>query len=66
MVDRKTTDQKIDELARAVRVGFEETATKQQLQLVVDNVDLLRADMHDVKVTLGPLVSHTVTMEREV
>ena len=61
-----STKRDIENLAIAVKHGFNETATKQQLRLVVDNVDLLRADVHDVKVTLGPLVHHVATMEREV
>ncbi len=46
----------IEKLAQLVKRGFEEMATKQQLQLVVDNLDLARSDIHDIKLTLGPLV----------
>lgn len=66
----RTSKQDLGNLAIMTKHGFDEItgkmATKDQLQLVVDNVDLLRADIHDIKITLGPLVSHTVAMEREV
>ena len=62
----KTTEQLIEELAQAVNRGFSETATKAQLQLVADNLDLARADIHDIKITLGPLVRHVAAMEEKV
>lgn len=55
-----------------VKRGFDETATKrdltalatkEQLQLVNDNLDLARADIHDIKLALGPLVRHVAAME---
>lgn len=58
-----------------VKRGFDETvtkrdlaalATREQLQLVVDNLDLARADIHDIKLTLGPLVRYAAAMERDV
>jgi len=75
MVKRKSHEDLLEELARAIKRGFDEVvtkkdlellATREQLQLIVDNVDLLRADVHDIKLTLGPLVRHVATMERDV
>lgn len=70
MPKKRTAEGLIEELARAVKRGFDDVsermATKEQLQLVADNVDLLRADIHDIKLTLGPLVRHAAAMERDV
>lgn len=75
MPKKRTAEALIEELARVVKRGFDEVATKrdleslatkEQLQLVADNVDLLRADAHDIKLTLGPLVRHAAAMERDV
>ena len=69
---KKTSEQLIEELASAVKHGFDETAskkdlealaTKEQLQLVADNLDLVCADIHDIKLTLGPLVRMVAQME---
>ena len=58
-----------------VKRGFDDTAskrdlegmaTKQQLQLVADNLDLMKADIHDMKITLGPLVRQSIATERRV
>ena len=63
MPKKRTVEDRIDELARAVKRGFDEVATKQQLQLVIDSQDLVRADVHDIKLILGPLVRHFAAME---
>ena len=60
-------DVTLNDLADMVRIGFDEVhgrlddtnarmATKEMLQLVVDDVDTIRADVRDIKITLGPLV----------
>ena len=63
MAKRKSAETRVEELTRLVKRGFDETATKQQLQLVVDSLDLARSDIHDIKLTLGPLVRHAAAME---
>lgn len=64
---KKTT---IEELARMVKAGFDETATKHEVragfQLLTDSLDLIRQDVHDIKPTLGPLVRYAATMEEKV
>jgi hypothetical protein len=62
----KPVEQQIDDLARAVKRGFDDTATKTQLQIMGDSMDLVRADVQDIKLTLGPLVRHVASTERRV
>ena len=60
----------IEDLARMVKAGFDETATKHEVrtgfQLLTDSLDLVRQDVHDIKLTLGPLVRHAAAMEEKV
>ncbi|MDP3770555.1 MAG: hypothetical protein Q8R40_06500 [bacterium] len=50
----------IDDLGVMVQKGFrdveERMATKDMLKAVVDGMDIMRADIRDIKITLGPLV----------
>ncbi len=66
MARKQTIEEGIEKLAQLVKRGFDDIATKQQLQLVVDNLDLVRSDIHDIKLTLGPLVRQTIATERRV
>lgn len=47
---KKTT---IEELARMVKAGFDETATKHEVragfQALADTIDIVRQDVHDIK-----------------
>ncbi len=67
---KKTVEDKIDELARMVKRGFNETATKREVQLgfqtVNEDMSLIRADIHDIKMVLGPLVRHVAAMEDRI
>lgn len=70
---KKTVEDKIDELERMVKRGFDETATKTdlnrvegRLSVVIDDLELVKADIHDIKMVLGPLVRHTAAMEERV
>lgn len=66
MAKKQTIEDRIEKLAQLIKRGFDDLATKQQLQLVADNLDLARADIHDIKITLGPLVRQTIATERRV
>lgn len=62
----------IEDFAQLVKRGFDETATKQEVRLgfqtVSDILDAIRADIHDIKMVLGPLtrtVAHMETLLRE-
>ena len=66
MARKQTIEEGIEKLAQLVKRGFDDIATKQQLQLVVENLDLVRSDIHDIKLTLGPLVRQTIATERRV
>lgn len=55
---------------RAMNAGFDSVearmATKDQLRLVIDGLNLVRADVVDIKRTLGPLVNITAAGERRM
>lgn len=57
----------VEDFVQLVKRGFDETATKQEMrmgfQTVADALDLIRQDVHDIKVTLGPLVRTVAHME---
>ncbi len=67
----------IEMLAQMIQRGFQETATKSELQelrkhgdenfrLLADDIRLVKEDVHDMKITLGPLVRTVAQMEREL
>ncbi|MDP3772450.1 MAG: hypothetical protein Q8Q94_03705 [bacterium] len=67
----------IETLAEMIRRGFHETATKSELEelrkhgdenfrLLADDIRLVKEDVHDMKITLGPLVRTVVQMEHEL
>lgn len=61
----------IEELASSTQEEFLAIRTEQQktnstLVTMVDTLDLMRADIHDIKLTLGPLARHATAMEEEV
>ena len=71
----------IDDLAVMIQNGFSDVsdrmATKKEMNerfqqvderinLIVEGMDLMRADIHDIKLTLGPLVRTVAQMEDEI
>lgn len=68
MPKRKTTDERIEELARIVKAGFDEVATKHEVRAgfdaVTSSLDLIRQDIHDIKLVQGPLVRSVAHTER--
>ena len=60
----------IDDLAVMVQNGFQEIrrtmATKDMLSIVVDSMDLIREDVRDIKISLGPLVRMVATMDTDI
>ena len=77
MARKKTTDEPIEELARAVKRSFDEVATRQEVralgtqvgdgfEAMISSLDLVRQDIHDIKITLGPIVQHMAATERRV
>jgi len=75
---KKTTDQKIDDLALAVKRGFDGVDEKfkgidekfksldQQFKTVFDQLRILGSDMHDVKITLASLLKMVAERDREI
>lgn len=67
---KKSIEVQIELLARMVKHGFDEVsssmATRQQLQILSDNHDLTRADIQDIKRTLGPLVQASAYYDRQL
>ncbi len=67
MVKKQMT---IDDLAVMVQKGFHEThaimATKDDLRLLFDQIENVRADVHDIKITLGALVRTVAAHENEM
>lgn len=74
MVKRHVT---IDDLAVMVKRGFDQTATKEELRGirnemqefrkdVIDEFEKINADIHDINITLGPLVRMVAAMELEL
>ena len=76
MIKKQTT---IDDLAVMVQKGFREIehnmatkdmlenmATKDMLKLVVESVDIIREDVRDIKITLGPLVRMVAALETDM
>ena len=59
-----TTHEEIENLARITHEEF--FNVNKTLGVLADSQDLIRSDIHDIKLTLGPLVSHTVAMERDM
>ncbi len=61
----------VEELATMTQEEFLATgktldAITGTLHTVVDTLDLIRADVHDIKLTLGPLVRQVAVMEEKV
>ena len=60
----------IDDLAVMVQKGFREIedkmATKDMLGAVVEGMDIIREDVRDIKITLGPLVHIVAALETDM
>jgi len=75
MKDKEQKIESIDELARLTQHEFLEVGdhldrlekkTDDGFKTVVDLLDLIRADVHDVKITLGPLARTVADLEGSV
>lgn len=75
MKDKGQKIESIDELARLTQQEFLEVGdrldrldkkTDDGFKTVVDLLDLIRADVHDVKITLGPLARTVADLEGSV
>jgi len=75
MQDKEQKIESIDELARLTQQEFLEVGdrldrlekkTDDGFKTVVDLLDLIRADVHDVKITLGPLSRIVADLEGSV
>ena len=67
----------IETLAVMIQNGFKETASKKEVderfkavdgtfKAIVDQLDLMRADIRDIKITLGPLVHMVAALDTDV
>lgn len=70
MAKKKMT---IEELAGMVKRGFDNTATKGDLKrlediikVMDDRISNLEDDVHDIKITMGPLVRMVVALESDM
>lgn len=45
---------------------LKDMVTKDMLQIVVDDIELIRADIRDIKITLGPLVRMVAALDTDV
>ncbi len=77
MAKRKTPEELFEKLARMVKRGFDETATKSDLaalrhdidgkfRTVTDSLEQLQRDMRDVKTILGPLARGVIEHEERL
>ena len=77
MAKRKTPEELFEKLARMVKRGFDDTATKSDLaalrhefggkfQTVTDSLEQLQRDSREVKVILGPLARGMVEHEERI
>lgn len=67
----------IDDLAVMVQKGFQgvdkrfesiedRMVTKDMLSIVVDSIDIIREDVRDIKIRLGPLVHMVAAMDTDI
>lgn len=71
----------IDDLAIMIQKGFSDVNERmttrkevnerfqqvdEKINLIVEGMDFIRADIHDIKLTLGPLVRTVTQMENEL
>lgn len=67
----------IEDLAVMVKKGFDQTATRQyvderfksvdeKFKLMIESMDFMRADIRDIKITLGPLVRMVAALDVDV
>lgn len=71
MKKKKTIEQQLQELIHAVKLGFDETTRdihgiKNLITLLSDGQDIMRADIEDIKRTLGPLVQASAYFDRQL
>lgn len=77
MTKKKTPEELFEQLARMVKRGFDDTATKSDLitlnrelggkfQTIADSLEQLQRDMREVKVVLGPLARGIVEHEERL
>lgn len=70
MPKKKSIEEQVEELARVTKRGFDDLesrmATKQDIRLIADSLDLIQQDIHDLKVTMGPLLRTVTALEMEL
>lgn len=70
MPKKKSIEEQIEGLARITERGFNDLearmATKQDVRLVGDILDLIQQDIRDLKVAMGPLLRTVTALEAEV
>jgi len=77
MAKRKTPEELFEKLARLVKRGFDETATRADLatlrhefggkfQTVTDSLEQLQRDMREAKIILGPVARGVVEHEERL
>ena len=50
----------------ATKDMLKDMVTRDMLQIVVDDIELIRADIRDIKITLGPLVRMVAALDTDV
>lgn len=59
-----------DAMAVMVKKGFDDInsrmATKDDLKIIMTELDRMNSDIHDIKITLGPLVRIAAGHDREI
>ena len=60
----------IEGLAVMIQNGFKDTASRKEVdekfKAVVDQMDIMSADIRDIKITLGPLVHMVAALDTDV
>lgn len=64
VTDHMATKKEMNERFKQVDERFEQVDEK--IKLIVEGMDFVRADIHDIKLTLGPLVRTVTAMEDEL
>ncbi|MDP3745872.1 MAG: hypothetical protein Q8Q88_02380 [Phenylobacterium sp.] len=70
MLENLATKDMLDDLAMMTQKGFQyiesKMATKDMLAVVVESIDLVRQDVRDIKITLGPLVRTVASLDTDM
>lgn len=73
MAKKKTPEELFEKLARMVKCGFDDTATKEDLRhvhgklnVIADSLEQLQRDTREVRVILGPLARGMVEHEERL